>query len=160
MRFGQGEGEVFLGRDMGHQRDYSEEVASMIDEEISTLIGRGHDEAWDILVQYRDILDNLVLRLLDKETVGKEELAEIFAQVKKRPVRVFESPRRRPAKDIPPVLTPNELALLGPADVTDLKRSGNGRSRSSRSTSNGRSGTSNGAAKKTTARRTTKRSTD
>ncbi|MDQ1696239.1 MAG: cell division protease FtsH, partial [Frankiaceae bacterium] len=159
MRFGQGEGEVFLGRDMGHQRDYSEEVASQIDEEISTLIGRGHDEAWDILVKYRDVLDNLVLRLLDKETVGKDELAEIFAAVQKRPIRVFESPRRRPAKNIPPVLTPNELALLGPSDVADLKRGSNGRGRSPRS-SNGRSGSSNGAAKKTTARRTTKRSTD
>ncbi|HMC68572.1 MAG TPA: hypothetical protein VKJ07_05410, partial [Mycobacteriales bacterium] len=80
--------------------------------------------------------------------------------VPKRPVRVFESVRRRPAKDVPPVLTPNELALLGPSDVADLKRStngsSNGRSRA-RSTANGRS-TSNGAAKKTTARRTTKRS--
>jgi hypothetical protein len=67
---------------------------------------------------------------------------------------VFESVRRRPAKDIPPVLTPNELALLGPTDVSDLKRrtngSSNGRSRSPRSATNG-------VAKKTTARRTTKR---
>jgi cell division protease FtsH len=153
MRFGQGEGEVFLGRDMGHQRDYSEEVASQIDEEISTLIGRGHDEAWEILVQYRDVLDDLVLRLLDKETVGKEELGEIFAKVQKRPVRVFESPRRRPAKDVPPVLTPSELALLGPGDVKDLKPGTNGSSGRARATRNG-------AAKKTTSRRTTKRTSD
>jgi cell division protease FtsH len=164
MRFGQGEGEVFLGRDMGHQRDYSEEVASQIDEEISTLIGRGHDEAWDILVQYRDVLDNLVLRLLDKESVGKEELAEIFASVKKRPVRVFESPRRRPAKDIPPVLTPNELALLGPSDVAGLKggstTNGNGRSRTTRTSNGAVRKTSTGAPRKSTTRRTTKRPAD
>jgi cell division protease FtsH len=156
VRYGQGEGEVFLGRDMGHQRDYSEEIASQIDDEIRTLIERAHDEAWEILVQHRDVLDELVLRLFDKETVGKEELAEIFASVPKRPVRVFESARRRPAKEIPPVLTPNELALLGPSDVTDLKRSTNGtngRSRSTRSSN----GAANGTAKKTTARRTTKR---
>jgi cell division protease FtsH len=156
VRYGQGEGEVFLGRDMGHQRDYSEEIASQIDDEIRTLIERAHDEAWEILVQHRDVLDELVLRLFDKETVGKEELAEIFASVPKRPVRVFESARRRPAKEIPPVLTPNELALLGPSDVTDLKRStngANGRSRSTRSSN----GAANGTAKKTTARRTTKR---
>jgi cell division protease FtsH len=157
VRYGQGEGEVFLGRDMGHQRDYSEDIAAQIDEEIRILIERGHDEAWDILVKHRDVLDELVLRLFDKETVGKEELAEIFASVPKRPVRVFESVRRRPAKDIPPVLTPNELALLGPSDVSGLKRrtngSANGRSRTGGST--GRS--SNGATKKTTARRTTKR---
>jgi cell division protease FtsH len=153
IRFGQGEGEVFLGRDMGHQRDYSEDIAKQIDEEIKILIERGHDEAWEILVQHRDVLDELVLRLFDKETIGKEELAEIFASVPKRPSRVFESVRRRPAKDIPPVLTPNELALLGPNDVAGLKRrangSPNGRSRTTRS--------ANGAAKKTTARRTAKR---
>src|SRR5205823_8148205 len=124
-----------------------------IDEEVRALIERAHDEAWEILVEHRDVLDELVLRLFDKETVGKEELADIFASVEKRPVREFESARRRPAKDIPPVLTPNELALLGPNDVADLKRgtngSSNGRSRSTRST--------NGAAKKTTARRSTKR---
>jgi hypothetical protein len=72
---------------------------------------------------------------------------------------VFESVRRRPAKDIPPVLTPNELALLGPSDVTDLKPRSNGRA--TNGSSNGRSrstrSTSNGATKKTTARRTTKR---
>jgi cell division protease FtsH len=167
VRYGQGEGEVFLGRDMGHQRDYSEDVAGQIDEEIRALIERGHDEAWDILVQHRDVLDELVLRLFDKETVGKEELAEIFASVPKRPVRVFESARRRPAKEVPPVLTPNELALLGPKDVAGLQRQSNGSangSNGSRSSANGsRSRTTrpaNGAAKKTTARRTAKRSSE
>jgi cell division protease FtsH len=151
VRYGQGEGEVFLGRDMGHQRDYSEEIAGQIDDEIRTLIERAHDEAWEILVEHRDVLDELVLRLFDKETVGKEELAEIFASVPKRPERVFESPRRRPKKEIPPVLTPNELALLGPKDVAGLERGSNG----SNGTANGRAAgrSANGAAKKTTARR-------
>jgi cell division protease FtsH len=153
LKFGRHDGDVFLGRDLGHERDFSEEVAAQIDDEVRALIETAHDEAWEILVQYRDVLDNLVLRLLDKESVGKDELAEIFAAVKKRPIRVFESPRRRPAKDIPPVLTPNELALLGPADVADLKRTPNGSSgrKTTRST--------NGAARKTTARKTTTRRT-
>jgi cell division protease FtsH len=150
LKFGRHEGDVFLGRDLGHERDFSEEVAAQIDDEVRVLIESAHDEAWEILVQYRDVLDNLVLRLLDKETVGKDELAEIFAPVDKRPLRVFESSRRRPAKEIPPVLTPAELALLGPGDVADIKpTNGNGRSRTTRS--------ANGAAKKTTSRRTTKR---
>jgi cell division protease FtsH len=154
LKFGRHEGDVFLGRDLGHERDFSEEIAAQIDDEVRMLIERAHDEAWEILVSYRDVLDNLVLRLLDKETVGKEELAEIFAAVQKRPARVFESSRRRPKKDIPPVLTPNELALLGPDDVRGLPQTangnGNGRPRSR----------SNGATKKTTpARRSpTKRS--
>src|SRR5581483_4790049 len=161
LKFGRTEGDVFLGRDLGHERDFSEEVASQIDDEVRELIESAHDEAWEILVQYRDVLDNLVLRLLDKETVGKDELVEIFGAVKKRPIRVFASTRRRPAKDIPPVLTPNELALLGPADVKELERgssgrgsrtstngrSSNGRSTNGRSAANGRTST-NGAAKK------------
>ncbi|HET7530556.1 MAG TPA: ATP-dependent zinc metalloprotease FtsH [Mycobacteriales bacterium] len=144
LKFGRHEGDVFLGRDLGHERDFSEEIAAQIDDEVRMLIERAHDEAWEILVTYRDVLDNLVLRLLDKETVGKDELAEIFSAVQKRPARVFESARRRPKKDIPPVLTPNELALLGPDDVRSLPATngnGNGRSRSSRA---------NGATKKTT----------
>jgi len=125
-RFGQDQGEIFLGRDMGHIRDYSEDVAAQIDTEVRALIERGHDEAWDILVSYRDVLDDLVLKLLDKETLGKDELAEVFAAVAKRPVRVFESQRRRPAKSGSPVLTAGELALLGPADVAELTRPASG----------------------------------
>jgi cell division protease FtsH len=162
LKFGRHEGDVFLGRDLGHERDFSEEVAAQIDDEVRALIETAHDEAWEILVEYRDVLDNLVLRLLDKESVGKEELAEIFAAVKKRPVRVFESPRRRPAKDVPPVLTPNELALLGPSDVADLKRTrnGNGRTRTTRSANGAARKTTRGTARKTTTRRTTRRSAD
>ena len=141
LKFGQENGEVFLGRDMGHQRDYSEEVASQIDAEVRKLIERAHDEAWEILVEYRDVLDNLVLRLLDKETLNKDELAEVFAPVPKRPQRVLPSSRRAPS-DVPPVLTPGELALLGPDDVADLRRSpgGNGKSTNGKSAA----GTSNG----------------
>ena len=69
-KFGNGDGEPFLGRDMSHSRDYSEEIASSIDEEIQRLIESAHDEAWEVLVEYRDVLDALVLRLLDKETVS------------------------------------------------------------------------------------------
>ncbi len=65
----QDSGEVFLGRDMGHQRDYSEEIASTIDDEVRRLIESAHDEAWEILVEYRDVLDDLVLRLMEKETL-------------------------------------------------------------------------------------------
>ena len=128
LKFGQESGEVFLGRDMGHQRDYSEEVAAEIDEEVRGLIEAAHDEAFEILSQYRDVLDDLVLKLLDKETLGKEEVLEIFAPVKKRPARDFAvtNPKRQPS-DVPPVLTPAELALLTPADVAALVKPGRGR---------------------------------
>src|SRR3989440_225135 len=70
-KFGNGDGEPFLGRDMSHSRDYSDEIASSIDEEIHRLIESAHDEAWEVLVEYRDVLDALVLRLLVKETVAR-----------------------------------------------------------------------------------------
>ena len=68
-KFGSGDGEPFLGREMGHTRDYSEEIASTIDEEVRRLIESAHDEAWEILVDYRDVLDDLVLELMEKETL-------------------------------------------------------------------------------------------
>jgi cell division protease FtsH len=121
VKFGQDTGEVFLGRDMGHQRDYSDEIAFKIDTEVRRLIEEAHDVAYEILVQYRDVLDDLVLRLFDKETLGKEEIAEVFAPVQKRPsAPSFRGTGKRLPSDRPPVLTPRELALLGPKDVAGL----------------------------------------
>ena len=98
LKFGQDSGEVFLGRDMGHQRDYSEEVAAEIDEEVRRLIEAAHDEAWEVLVQYRDVLDDLVLRLMDKETLTKDEVLQVFARDHKRPSRgLVERHRQAPA---------------------------------------------------------------
>ncbi|MCU1587779.1 MAG: rane protease FtsH catalytic subunit, partial [Frankiales bacterium] len=123
VKFGQESGEVFLGRDMGHQRDYSEEVAAKVDAEVRALIENAHHEAWEILVEYREVLDEMVLRLLDKETLTKEEVAEVFARVAKRPARQHPTANgRRPLSDKPPVLTPAELAVMGPADLDDLAR--------------------------------------
>jgi cell division protease FtsH len=111
-KFGNGDGEPFLGREMSHSRDYSEEIASSIDEEIRRLIESAHDEAWEVLVEYRDVLDALVLRLLEKETVSRTEVLEIFATVQKRPVRgSYTGYGKRLPSDRPPVLSPKELAL-------------------------------------------------
>ncbi len=66
IKLGSGSGEPFLGRDMGHQRDYSESVAGTVDHEVRKLVEAAHDEAWEVLTQYRDVLDALVLELLEK----------------------------------------------------------------------------------------------
>ena len=88
---------MFLGRDMGHIRDYSEDIAEIVDEEVRRLIENAHDEAWEILVENRDVLDALVLQLLEKETLDKAEVAAIFAPVQKLPQRpVWLSSDRRP----------------------------------------------------------------
>ena len=121
-----GSGEVFLGRDMGHQRDYSEAVAGIVDEEIRRLIEAAHDEAWYALNDNRELLDALVLELLEKETLGKEQLADIFANVVKRPARpVWLSSDRRHVSDQPPVMTPAEIAAQSngskPLPATDVQ---------------------------------------
>ncbi|WEH40438.1 ATP-dependent zinc metalloprotease FtsH [Streptomyces sp. AM 2-1-1] len=112
IKFGGDNTEPFVGREMGHQRDYSEEVAGLVDEEVKKLIETAHNEAWEILVENRDILDTLVLQLLEKETLGKEEIAEIFAPIVKRPARpAWTGSARRTPSTRPPVLSPKELAL-------------------------------------------------
>ncbi|MDG9704347.1 ATP-dependent zinc metalloprotease FtsH [Streptomyces sp. DH37] len=112
IKFGSDHSEPFLGKEMGHQRDYSEEVAGLVDEEVKKLIEAAHNEAWEILVENRDVLDNLVLALLEKETLGKEEIAEIFRPIVKRPPRpAWTGSARRMPSTRPPVSTPKELAL-------------------------------------------------
>lgn len=109
IRYGQEQNEVFLGRDMGHVRDFSEEVAAAIDEEVRSFIDAAHQEAYEVLVANRDILDRLVLELLEKETLDKAQIEEIFAEMNMREPRAAwtGSTRRRP-DDRPPVLTPAE----------------------------------------------------
>ena len=111
VRVGQSDGEVFLGRDMGHTRDYSEEVAAAVDGEVRRLVDFAHDEAWEIVNEYRDVLDSLVTELLERETLNQAQLAEIFAPIVKRdPREVWLSSPDRPVSDLPPVRTPRELA--------------------------------------------------
>ncbi|MBO2451558.1 ATP-dependent zinc metalloprotease FtsH [Actinomadura barringtoniae] len=127
-KFGTGQGEVFLGRDMGHERDYSEDIASAIDDEVRRYIEGAHDTAWEILVEYRDVLDDLVVNLMEKETLSKDMVLQIFAPITKRPHQnSYTGYGKRLPSDRPPVLTPKELALMGPQDVTDLtKNNGQG----------------------------------
>jgi cell division protease FtsH len=122
VKLGQDNGEVFLGRDMGHQRDYSEEIAKIVDEEVKGLIETAHNEAWQILVDNRDILDELVLELLEKETLNKAEVAAIFARLQKRPPRpAWTGSTTRIPSNRPPIMTPKEIALArgeGPVTIT------------------------------------------
>ena len=76
------------------------------------MIEYAHDEAWEVLTEYRDVLDALVLRLLDKETVARKEVLELFASVQKRPSRgSYTGYGKRLPSDKPPVMSPKELAL-------------------------------------------------
>lgn len=104
IKLGTGDSDPFLGREYGHQRDYSEEIAGIIDEEIHNLIENAHQEAFNILVANRDILDALVVELLERETLLKEDIQRIFSKVimvESRPAWTG-SPNRTPSH-IPPV---------------------------------------------------------
>ena len=73
----------------------------MVDEEIKKLLAAAHQEAFDILEENRDVLDALVLALLDKETLDKAEVAEVFTALRLRPERPAwtGSPDRNPSDD-------------------------------------------------------------
>ncbi|MEU4672468.1 ATP-dependent zinc metalloprotease FtsH [Amycolatopsis sp. NPDC023774] len=112
VKYGQEQGDPFLGRSAGRQADYSLEVAHEIDEEVRKLIETAHTEAWHVLNTYRDVLDNLVLELLEKETLQRKDLERIFATVEKRPhITVFNEFGERTPSDKPPIKTPGELAM-------------------------------------------------
>jgi cell division protease FtsH len=107
VKLGSASGEMFLGRDMGHQRDYSETMAEHVDREVRALIDNAHTEAWKVLNSNRKILDHLASQLLEKETLDHTELAEIFKNVKKLPKRKqWLSSEERPVSKLPPVKVP------------------------------------------------------
>jgi cell division protease FtsH len=109
VKLGQSQGEVVLGRDMGHQRDYSEEIAEKVDAEVRLLIEQAHDEAWQVLNDNRDILDVLAAELLENETLDHHQIAELFKNVKKLPERpLWLSSNRRPVSDRPPISFPTQ----------------------------------------------------
>jgi cell division protease FtsH len=114
VKYGSNDSEPFLGRDYGHQRDYSEDIAADIDTEVRDLIERAHDEAWEILVQYRDALDAMVLELVEKETLNKEDLERILGAVRKRPPHnTFSGFGKRTPSDRPPIEIPTSLTKSG-----------------------------------------------
>ncbi|WP_280420683.1 ATP-dependent zinc metalloprotease FtsH [Nocardia carnea] len=111
VRYGQEQGDPFLGRSMGTASDYSHEVAGAIDEEVRNLIEAAHTEAWSILSEYRDVLDELATALLERETLHRKDLEVILSAVQKRPrITAFNDFGDRVPSDKPPVKTPGELA--------------------------------------------------
>jgi cell division protease FtsH len=113
VKLGQSSGEMFLGRDMGHQRDYSEQIAERVDAEVRALIEKAHDEAWQVIGDNRDILDRMAAELLEHETLDHNQIAEIFKDIKKLPERPdWLSSDRRPLSDRPPIKFPTPSAPI------------------------------------------------
>lgn len=111
VKYGEEEGDPFLGRALGSKADYSHEVARDIDEEVHRIIDVCHTEAWATLNQYREYLDKLAFELLEKETLRRPDLEKILAGVAKRPrITEFDDFGERIPSTSPPVKTPGELA--------------------------------------------------
>jgi cell division protease FtsH len=128
IKLGDSASEPFLGRDMGHQRNYSEDVAATIDEETKKFLATAHQEAFDILEENRDVLDALVLALLDRETLDKAEVAEVFEPLRRRSERPAwtGSPNRNPSS-IPPIEIPQEIRdRVSSNGHVDLEKEGAG----------------------------------
>src|ERR687895_455223 len=96
LALGENDSQPFLGRDFGHVKDYSDTVAARIDSEIHRLVEEAHDEAREICLKYRDKLDLMVERLIEKESLEKQEVQEILAEVAKQsPANPVERTRLR-----------------------------------------------------------------
>ncbi|MEU6248365.1 ATP-dependent zinc metalloprotease FtsH [Glycomyces sp. NPDC047010] len=107
VKYGSSGSEPFLGREYGHQKDYSDEIAALVDSEVRALIEIAHDEAYAIVTEYRDVLDQMVTELLEKETLNQEDLERIATRVVKRPpMSPFNGTDKRKLGQ-PPVSTPN-----------------------------------------------------
>ena len=112
VKYGTGDDEPFLGRTYGHSPDYSIEVGSEIDGEVRALIEAAHTEAWSVLNEYRDVLDELASKLLERETLDRKDLQILFSSVVKRPrITTFDDWGQRTPSDRPPIKTPGELAV-------------------------------------------------
>ncbi|TMF34200.1 MAG: ATP-dependent zinc metalloprotease FtsH [Chloroflexi bacterium] len=99
LSFGKRDELVFLGREIGEQRNYSDEVAKQIDEEVRAIIDHAYERAMDVLVTHRDKLDALAEKLVAEETVDADAFEALFSDM----------PPKRGLREMPPaVVGPNQ----------------------------------------------------
>jgi cell division protease FtsH len=127
MVYGQKEELIFLGREISEQRDYSESVAEKIDAEVRQLVNEAYEKSKTILIQYREKLEAVADRLLEIETISRNEFEEIFppphpkksysptprstpraqAEPRKKPhTETSEAPAAPKSPDVPPAAAP------------------------------------------------------
>jgi cell division protease FtsH len=104
-----GGGEVFIGRDMGQVREYSESTAQAIDSEMHAILENAHNEAYKAINLNRKVLDALAKALMENETLNQEEIAAIFKPIKKLPIRAqWLSSKSRPVSKLAPIAIPRK----------------------------------------------------
>ena len=120
IQLGSGDHEPFVGMSYGggQSRTYSEEVAAQVDAEVSKLLSNAHQEAFDVLETNREVLDELVRQLFEKETLDKEQVAKIFEPLKRWPKRpAWTGSDTRKPSSIPPVDPPEKVLPPDPGPV-------------------------------------------
>ena len=111
VKYGQEQGDPFSGRGAGGSLEYSPAVAAKIDEEMQLLLDEAHKVAYTTLERYRDELDTLASKLLEKETLRRGDLEAIFDTVEPtRPALPAHDVRFGRQADRDPVKTPVEIA--------------------------------------------------
>lgn len=104
---GSGNAEPFLGRELATHRDWSDEMAQVVDNEVRAILDQAMDEAYKALTTNRSVLDQLAKELLEKETLNQEQIAEIFKKVKKLPKRTtWRSSTKRAISAKGPIAVP------------------------------------------------------
>ena len=78
LTYGSKEEQVFLGRDMANQKNFSDETAKLIDQEVKNLVMGGYKKAHEIITKHRDSLEKMALALLDRETLNASEIKDII----------------------------------------------------------------------------------
>lgn len=114
VKYGEEQGDPFVGRGGGKSLDYSPTVAAQIDQEVHDLLDRAHEVSYEILGEHRDYLDRLATKLLEKETLRRPDLEAIFEGiVPETPDHIFSAEDSRFPRQSghTPVQTPTEIAL-------------------------------------------------
>lgn len=114
LAFGKREEMVFLGRDIGEQRNYSDDVARQIDEEVRLIVDTAYERATDVLSTHKDRLMQLAEALVAKETIDSVEFEAMFADLPDRrkepggsPTPKLSRQQHRPPEEDPPAAAPS-----------------------------------------------------
>ena len=121
---GSGNAEPFLGRELATHRDYSNEMAQVVDTEVRAILDQAMDEAYKALTTNRAVLDQLAKELLEKETLNQDQIAVIFKKVKKLPKRTtWRSSSKRGISAKGPIAVPKRKAETQKRKTKDADRS-------------------------------------
>jgi cell division protease FtsH len=120
---GSGNTEPFLGRELATNRDWSNEMAQIVDNEVRAILDQAMDEAYKALTSNRLVLDQLAKELLEKETLNQDQIAEIFKKVKKLPKRTtWRSSSKRAISAKGPIAVPKRKDQIEKKKSKDADR--------------------------------------